>query len=590
MDEPGVAGNVPAMVVPRSMQALRIWRNTNCATAANGCKLGVANVGFEMDLRADRYVDAFVASQPPGLFSVAATVANLTGSDGLHADSGHGYGVRPFTDETDFRWPHMTIEATQYRNAAGALVFASSSFRWSHGLDAARSTGKSPGGVSTDMQQATINLLADMNVQPETLMPGLVAAAASTDHAAPVSQILQLNHASGLVTGTATDIGGGVVAGVEISFDGGRNWHGTTLSQAGATSTWSHTSAVPANVSPLVRAVDDSGNLESAHGPDSAIPASDGLAVTTIAGAPGVAGVFAQPIAPAPGGVRTLTTGWTSIVVMDMNGDGLSGLLSYNALTGQAIYELAVPGSPGMRALVNTVSAAKGWTSIVPMNIHGAGGPDIADLLSYNAATGQAYYSIGVSPGVQKILGQGVLMAPGFTAIVPMNINGDTLTDLVWYNAATGLAIYTVGAYHDGVYSQDVVAVRDAAPGWTVIIPMRMNNDALTDLVSYNAATGLAIYSIGDGTSQTIVRTVNAAPGWTSIVPFDLNGDGLTDLLSYNAATGLAFYSVATGVGEQQVVGPPVQGAAWWTSIVPMKVTRDPSGITRGLTDLLFYR
>lgn len=86
-------------------------------------------------------------------------------------------------------------------------------------------------------------------------------------------------------------------------------------------------------------------------------------------------------------------------------------------------------------------------------------------------------------------------------------------------------------------------------------------------------ATGLAIYSIGDGVSQTIVRTVNAAPGWTSIVPFDLNGDGLTDLLSYNTATGQAFFSIATGVGEQQVVGPPVQGAAGWTSIVPIKVT-----------------
>jgi hypothetical protein len=181
-------------------------------------------------------------------------------------------------------------------------------------------------------------------------------------------------------------------------------------------------------------------------------------------------------------------------------------------------------------------------------------------------------------------------MAPGFTAIIPMNINGDALTDLLWYNSATGLAVYTVGRYHGSTYGQDVVAVRDAALGWTSIVPMRMNDDSLTDLLSYNAATGLAIYSIGDGVSQTIVRTVNAAPGWTSIVPFDLNGDGLTDLLSYNAATGQAIFSIATGVGEQQVVGPPVQGAAGWTSIVPMKVTRDPPGITRGLTDLLFYR
>ncbi len=584
-------GNVPALTVPRAMQALRIWRNTACAGAANGCTLGKANVGFEMDLRADRYMDAFVATQPPGVFSVAATVANLTG-DGLHADSGHGYGVRPFSDVVDFRWPHMTIEATQYRNTVGALVFASSSFRWSHGLDAARSTGEDPAGVSLDMQQATLNLLADMGVQPGSPMPGLVPAAASTDHSAPVSQITQLNHASGLVTGLATDSGGGVVAGVEISFDGGTRWHGTVLTQADTTSTWSHTSVVPANTTPLVRAVDDSGNLEAAHGPGLTIPASDGLAVTTIgvAGIPSVNGVLAQVIAPAPGGVRTLATGWTSLVAMDMNDDGLSDLLSYNVLTGQAIHELAEPDPPGMRALVSGVNLGKGWTSIVPMNIHGEGRPDIADLLLYNAATGQTAYEIGASPGVLNGIGDAAFAAPGFTAIIPMNINGDALTDLLWYNAATGLAVYTVGRYDGKVYGQHVIAVRDAAPGWTAIVPMRLNGDALTDLLSYNAATGLAIYSVGDGTSQTVVRTVQAAPGWTSIVPFDLNGDGLTDLLSYNAATGLAFYSIATGSGEQQVVGTAVQGAAWWTSIVPMKLTRDPAGNKRGNTDLLFYR
>jgi hypothetical protein len=37
---------------------------------------------------------------------------------------------------------------------------------------------------------------------------------------------------------------------------------------------------------------------------------------------------------------------------------------------------------------------------------------------------------------------------------------------------------------------------------------------------------------------QSIVREVAAAQGWTSVVPMELNGDGLTDLLSYNATTG----------------------------------------------------
>ena len=126
--------------------------------------------------------------------------------------------------------------------------------------------------------------------------------------------------------------------------------------------------------------------------------------------------------------------------------------------------------------------------------------------------------------------------------------------------------------------------------GLDVNHPNAHEGDSWTDLLSYNAATGLSVYSIGNGVSQTVLRTTQAAAGWTSIVPFDLNGDDLTDLLSYNAASGLAYYSIAVGPGIQQVVGPPTTGATWWTSIVPMKLTPDPRGVTRGLTDLLFYK
>ncbi len=58
-----------------------------------------------------------------------------------------------------------------------------------------------------------------------------------------------------------------------------------------------------------MRAVDDSGNLEIAHGLSSAIPASDGLPVTTIGVVQPGSGILSQSIAPAPGGVRTLASG-----------------------------------------------------------------------------------------------------------------------------------------------------------------------------------------------------------------------------------------------------------------------------------------
>ena len=78
-------------------------------------------------------------------------------------------------------------------------------------------------------------------------------------------------------------------------------------------------------------------------------------------------------------------------------------------------------------------------------------------------------------------------------------------------------------------------------------MPLKLNRDGLTDLLSYNANTGRAIYSVGalPAGTQIIVKDLIAAPGWTEIVPLKLNRDGLTDLLSYNSSTGRAIYSVA---------------------------------------------
>ena len=126
------------------------------------------------------------------------------------------------------------------------------------------------------MQQATINILADMGAQPTTLMSGMVAATASTDTTPPTSTITSpapganlSDGASVTVTGTATDSGGGVVAGVEISTDGGTTWHPvTTMSAANTSVTWSYTWIAHGSPTATIetRATDDSGNIEAPIG------------------------------------------------------------------------------------------------------------------------------------------------------------------------------------------------------------------------------------------------------------------------------------------------------------------------------------
>jgi len=116
------------------------------------------------------------------------------------------------------------------------------------------------------MQQATVNLFADMGVQPATLQLGVAPASASTDTIPPASVITAPTTNSTLsagtsitVTGSASD-SGGVVGGVEFSPDGGKTWHPAT-----GRSNWSFvwTPNTVGSITLLSRAVDDSGNIET---------------------------------------------------------------------------------------------------------------------------------------------------------------------------------------------------------------------------------------------------------------------------------------------------------------------------------------
>ncbi len=62
------------------------------------------------------------------------------------------------------------------------------------------------------------------------------------------------------ITGTAADTGGGIVAAVEVSLDNGATWHRAT-----GTTSWTYTGSIGGTgaQSILVRAADDSGNLQS---------------------------------------------------------------------------------------------------------------------------------------------------------------------------------------------------------------------------------------------------------------------------------------------------------------------------------------
>jgi methionine-rich copper-binding protein CopC len=242
-----------AMQVPAAYSKLRIWRNSTVAGLATGqtATFPDETLGYEWDVDVDN------GFRPAGEIDMSSTSENVS--------------QLLLTNNEQIGTGNVTNSLTLYRAASGALVFDAGTVQWAWGLD--NNHDGDQNGTSSAMQQATVNLFADMGAQPTTLDPSLTAATASTDHTAPTSAITVpaagatiANGATTTVSGTATDSGGGVVAGVEVSTDGGSTWHPvTTMSAANTSVTWSYTwsAAGSGSVKLLSRATDDSANIET---------------------------------------------------------------------------------------------------------------------------------------------------------------------------------------------------------------------------------------------------------------------------------------------------------------------------------------
>jgi len=223
-----------AIQVPYAMSGLRFWRNTpNVSTLPSGATWTLTQnlLGYEWDASPD---NGFAAG---GLIDLSSTTLSVN-TYLLDYGSTTGNGT-------------ATHNLTLYRDpTSGALVFGAGTVFWSWGLSAEHDGTPTP--TDPDVQQAMVNLLADMGVQPATLQSGLVAASKSTDATPPTSSI------STPANGVASDVGGRV-GGVEVSVDGGTTWF-----RASGTTNWTYNWNATAGTHTIMsRATDDSLNTES---------------------------------------------------------------------------------------------------------------------------------------------------------------------------------------------------------------------------------------------------------------------------------------------------------------------------------------
>jgi hypothetical protein len=238
-----------ALRVPADDGKMRFWRNTTVATQSAGqtATLAPKTLGYEFDEDLDN------GFRPSGIVHLSTNTESVKN---LLIDVGNNYNNGVATH-------HLTLHRAGPNNA---LVFGAGTVQWSWGLEG---SPDGTAGVDVRMQQATVNLFADMGVLPSTLIGGLIVPTASSDSTPPISSISAPTPGTSVpadsvlnIMGTAADSGGGVVGGVEVSTDGGLTWHPVSSGRESWIYQWQPLQ--PGNYSLRSRAVDDSANLGAA--------------------------------------------------------------------------------------------------------------------------------------------------------------------------------------------------------------------------------------------------------------------------------------------------------------------------------------
>lgn len=516
-----------SITVSQSDGRMRFWRNTSIATIGPSqvATLPAGVLGYEWDADADN------GFRPAGLIPLSTT--SMAVSTYVFGYSSIGNGVATH---------HLTL----YRASSGALVFGAGTVQWSWGLDANHAISGTP--ADPDMQQATVNLLADMGVQPATLQSGLVSATPSTDTTPPTSSITSPAPGSVIpgsavtVSGTAVDFGGGVVGAVEVSIDGGKTWH-----PAVGRENWSYYASFgnTGTLSIQSRAVDDSGNLE--------VP-SPGITLTSV---PQQCPCTIWPSTAAPAAADAGSSSPLELGVRFRADSGgyISGIRFYKSVANTGTHVGNLWGTSGSLLASATFNGetASGWQQVNFSNpvaitanteyvasFHTDVGHFSEDL-DYFAASGVDNTPLHAAAGGSGT-GNGVYAFTSTSAVPTLTYNSTNFwVDVVFnYNAGaiTPLSISTTALSNgaqSAAYGQSLAAVGGIAPySWTLFsgtLPSGLTLSASGQISGTPTSAAANNFTVQVSDSSVPAQTATQALSITVVGPTgsqnnaELNGD-----------------------------------------------------------------
>ncbi len=552
--------------IPFDMTRLRFWRDTRVAETAPGgsAVLNGTYLGYEWNVAADN------GFSPAGLIRLSSSTYLV---DSLLLDYGTTVGSGT-----------ATHNLTLYRDeSSGALVFGAGSVYWSWALDPNHDNETTP--TDPAVQQAMVNLFAEMGIRPQTLETSLVIAAATSDFTGPTAAITSdlvggrfLVGTTVSITGTAYDVGGHV-AGVEVSTDGGTSWR-----PARGTTAWSYSWTVEGTLGErviLARAIDDSVNFGTP---------TTGLPVTVYA--PPEATIWSSSSVPANPTVDDRQPVELGLRFTADQSVDLKGFRFYKGIGNDGPHSARLWSASGTLLVqaAFTEETASGWQTVMLSSPYRLSAGS-AYVVSYHSTTGYAatggYFSAPIASGDMTVSGTNGVYAYGAAGSFPTSTYNGTnyWVDIVYTPSETPVNRAPV-ARDDGGFevtqggvlalSGATLLANDTDPEGAALAITGVG-DAVNGTVAWNAGTGTVSftptagfvgaasfrYTITDGSNAaTATVSLSVAPAATAVTlfggatPVSAANDGVPvnlgtrfTVASAGTITALRFYKPASETG-----------------------------------------
>jgi hypothetical protein len=154
-------------------------------------------------------------------------------------------------------------------------------------------------------------------------------------------------------------------------------------------------------------------------------------------------------------------------------------------------WQLDADGSGQIRTIKVNMNLPGSWPNIVPMNL-GQGpkatpgylNPILIPGLLFYSADGKGEFNTVSHIGDIKLVKSDPTWRSTWTQIVPINLNNDAVTDLLFYSPSEGTGQFYTVSSNGGI--KLVKTHTNWRSTWTQIIPVQLDNILNTDLFFYS--------------------------------------------------------------------------------------------------------